>query len=281
VVSEIDTRHLGRKRVIAAHAVRGLIVDPGPESALGNWIGELREAPQAVLLTHIHLDHAGATGTLVRRFPGLRVYVSAVGAPHVIDPSRLLASAGRLYGEENMDSLWGEVAAVPASSVVTVADGDEVEGMRVLETPGHARHHVAYVDLGSGDAYVGDLAGVRIPPAELTIAPTPPPEIEIEAWLDSLDRIEALRPERLRLTHFGLVEDASAQLERARASLRMLAERARGGNRDAFLAGLDADLRAGADEETVASLTQAVPPEQAWLGLERYWRKREQAGEAR
>jgi glyoxylase-like metal-dependent hydrolase (beta-lactamase superfamily II) len=267
--------------VIAAHEVRGLIVDPGPESALGNWIGELGEQPRAVLLTHIHLDHAGATGTLVRRFPGLRVYVSAVGAPHLIDPSKLLASAARLYGEQNMASLWGEVAAVPAGNVVTVAEGDEVEGMRVLETPGHARHHVVYLDLDDGDAFVGDVAGVRIPPAELTIAPTPPPEIEIEAWLDSLDRLEALRPERLRLTHFGLVEEAPAQLERARASLRMLAERARGGDREAFLAGLDADLRAGADPETVASLTQAVPPEQAWLGLERYWRKREQADAGR
>jgi glyoxylase-like metal-dependent hydrolase (beta-lactamase superfamily II) len=278
VVSEIDTQHLGRERVIAAHEVRGLIVDPGPESALGHWIDELNRQPEAVLLTHIHLDHAGATGSLVRRFPGLQVYVSPVGAPHVIDPSRLLASAGRLYGEQNMDSLWGEVAPVPEDNVVTVRDGEEVEGMRVLETPGHARHHVAYLDLGSGDAFVGDMAGVRVPPADLTIAPTPPPEIDIEAWLDSLDRIEALNPERLRLTHFGLVEDVGAQLERARASLRMLAERARGGDRAAFLAGLEADLRAGADPETVASLTQAVPPEQAWLGLERYWRKRAEAG---
>ncbi len=161
----IDVMHLGRERVIAAHLVRGLIVDPGPASALENWIDELGEPPRGLLLTHIHLDHAGATGVLVRRFPDLRVYVSEVGAPHLIEPSRLIASAGRVYGEQNMVRLWGEIAPVPERNVVALAGGEEVEGFRVEHTPGHASHHLCYLDLEAGDAYVGDMAGVRIPPA--------------------------------------------------------------------------------------------------------------------
>jgi len=277
MVEQIDVRHLGRERVIAAHQVRGLLVDPGPASALENWIDGLEVEPRALLLTHIHLDHAGAAGVLVRRIPGLRVYVSEVGAPHLADPSKLLASAGRLYGEQNMARLWGEVAPVPERNIVTLADGDEVEGFRVAHTPGHARHHLTYLDLDSGDAFVGDVAGVRIPPGDFTIAPTPPPEIEVEAWLRSVDRIEAMRPQRLRLTHFGLVEDPGAQLERLRASLRTLAERARGGDREGFLEHLRAEVRSHGDSETAESTLQAVPPEQTWLGLERYWRKRGEA----
>ena len=272
----IDTMHLGSDRVIAAHLIRGLIVDPGPESALGNWIGELPEPPRGLLLTHIHLDHAGAAGTLVRRFPELTVYVSEVGAPHVVDPERLLASASRLYGPENMERLWGEVAPVPAERIVTLSGGDEVEGFRVIHTPGHAGHHVCFFDLESGDAYVGDMAGVRIPPSEHTIAPTPPPEIDIEAWLASLDSIESMNPGRLHMTHFGLAEPGP-QLDRVRESLRRNAERSAAGNRDAFLAALAADTERTGDPDVVARLRQAAPPDQLWLGLERYWRKRERA----
>src|SRR3954465_10710938 len=124
-VKVIDTLHLGRDRVIAAHEVRGeLIVDPGPESCIETLIAGLSGEPRALLLTHIHLDHAGATGALVRRFPDLRVYVSAVGAPHLIDPSKLLKSAGRLYGEENMGRLWGEVVPVPEDNVVGLRGGE-------------------------------------------------------------------------------------------------------------------------------------------------------------
>ena len=158
--------HLGRDRVIGAHLVRdGLIVDPGPSSALSNWIDDLDEPPRALMLTHIHLDHAGASGVLVRRFEDLAVYVHEAGAPHLVEPEKLLKSAARLYGEENMDRLWGEVAPVPAERVFALTgSGEEVEGFRVEHTPGHASHHVTYLDLGSGDAFVGDMAGVRIPP---------------------------------------------------------------------------------------------------------------------
>lgn len=268
--------HLGRDRVIAAHRVRGLIVDPGPSSALPNWFDRLSEQPGGLLLTHIHLDHAGAAGVLARRIPGLRVYVSEVGAPHLVDPSKLLASAARLYGHENMDLLWGEVAPVPEENVVVVGDGEEIEGFRAIHTPGHAGHHLTFLDLESGDAFVGDMAGVRVPPSKLTIAPTPPPEIDVEEWLRSADRIEALGAQRLRLTHFGLVDDPPAQFARLRESLGTLAQRARAGDREAFLAAFAEDVSSSADPVTARSLIQAVPPEQAWFGLERYWRKRDE-----
>jgi glyoxylase-like metal-dependent hydrolase (beta-lactamase superfamily II) len=270
----IDVLHLGRDRVIAAHLVRGVIVDPGPTSSLENWIEELGEEPRALLLTHIHLDHAGATGALVRRFPGLRVYVHELGAPHLVDPSKLLASAGRLYGEENMARLWGDVVPVPEAAIVSLSGGEEVEGFTVAYTPGHASHHVSYLDLDTGDAYVGDMVGVRVPPSDYTLMPTPPPDIDVEAWERSLEAIAQWRPEALHLTHFGPVTEVSSQLESARSALARLAERARAGDRERFLRELAAEVDLEADPETGRRLRQAAPPEQLWLGLERYWRKR-------
>jgi glyoxylase-like metal-dependent hydrolase (beta-lactamase superfamily II) len=270
----IDVRHRDCENVIAAYLVDGLIVDPGPASALENWIGALDEEPRALLLTHIHLDHAGAAGVLARRFPDLLVYVSAVGAPHLVDPSRLIASAGRLYGAERMADLWGEIAPVPAERLIGLEGGERVEGYRVERTPGHAGHHVCYFDLERGDAFVGDMAGVRIPPGAYTVAPTPPPEVDIEAWLGSVDRIEALGPRRLHLTHFGTVVDVGAQLDRVRESLRTGAERARDGDREAFLTALEREIDQRASVAAARSLRQASPPEQLWAGLERYWRKR-------
>ena len=280
VVHTIDVHHLDRDRVIAAHVVRDLIVDPGPASALDNWIDRLEAEPRGVLLTHIHLDHAGAAGELVRRFPEILVYVSEVGAPHLADPAKLLGSAGRLYGEENVERLWGEVVPIPQENLVALAGGEEVQGFRVEHVPGHASHHLCWLDLIEGDAYVGDMAGVRIPPGHFTLVPTPPPEIDVETWLRSIDRIEALAPERLRLTHFGLATDVGAQLERARDSLRRQAELARGGDREAFLRAFEEEVDAATDADTGASLRQAIPAHQAWQGLERYWRKRDEADPA-
>jgi glyoxylase-like metal-dependent hydrolase (beta-lactamase superfamily II) len=264
--------HLGRDRVIAAHLVGDLIVDPGPASALDNWIGELEAEPRALLLTHIHLDHAGATGVLARRFPDLRVYVSEVGAPHLVDPAKLLESAGRLYGPENMDRLWGEVAPVPEERIVAVAGGEEVEGFRVEHVPGHAKHHVCWFHLEARDAYVGDMAGVRVPPSELTLAPTPPPDVDVEAWLDSIERIEALEPARLRLTHFGAAEDVGEQFGRVREALHRSVELGRKG-REAFLGSFQQEVHERTDPDTAAAMIQATPPEQQWLGIERYLQK--------
>jgi len=280
VTREIDVMHLGRDRVICAHLVDGLIVDPGPASCLDALLDGLAgEEPRGLLLTHIHLDHAGASGALARRFPGLRVYVHERGAPHLADPSRLLASAAKLYGDD-LERLWGEVAPVPEQSLVPLSGGERVDGFRVAYTPGHASHHVAYLHEESGDCYVGDVAGVRIPPAGFTLAPTPPPDVDVEAWLESLDALERWRPQALRLTHFGRLEDVERQIDTMRERLRLQAERARGGDGRSFVAWLEADVRDRADAGTAERYFQAAPPEQLWLGLERYWSKRGQEAAA-
>ena len=276
-MSLIDVMHLGRDRVIGAYEIDGLIVDPGPSSCMDTLVAGLEEEPRALLLTHIHLDHAGASGSLVRRFPGLRVYVHESGAQHLVDPAKLLESATRLYGDD-MDRLWGDVLPVPAESVVALVGGESIEGFRVAHAPGHARHHVVYLHEATGDAYVGDVAGVRIPPIDFTIPPTPPPDIDLEAWERSLDAVAKWDPSRLCLTHFGPADDPQAQLERARERLRWLAELARDGDREVFMRRVAAEIDEVADEDVALRHRQAVPPEQLWLGLERYWRKLAEAG---
>jgi glyoxylase-like metal-dependent hydrolase (beta-lactamase superfamily II) len=277
----IDCMHLGHDRVIGAYEVDGMVVDPGPSTCVDTLLEGLGgEHPRALLLTHIHLDHAGATGVLVRRFPEITVYVHERGAPHLIDPSKLLASASQLYGDD-MERLWGEVAPVPEENIRRLEGGESLEGFRVAYTPGHASHHVAYLHVDTGEAFVGDVGGVRIPPIEHTIAPTPPPDIDVEAWGESLDAVAAWSPTSLGLTHFGRSDDPEAQIERVRQSLSEYARRARESDEATFIAALEKDLRA-AGEEVADQVRQAAPPKQMWLGLERYWRKREAAtaGEA-
>ncbi len=273
----IDVMHLGRDRVICAFEVDGLIVDPGPASCVDTLLDRLGPVePRALLLTHIHLDHAGATGVLCRRYPKLKVYVHERGARHLIDPSKLLASATRLYGDD-MEELWGDVLPVPAERVTELAGGETVEGFRVAYTPGHAIHHVCYLHEDSGDAYVGDTAGVRIPPYEHTIAPTPPPDIDIEAWLDSLHTLAAWNPSSLCLTHFGQVTDVADQLHRIRCALTGQADSARLDGEERFIARLESDLDEATDRAAVESYEQAAPPDQLYAGLERYWRKKAEA----
>ena len=273
----IDVRHLGRERVICAFEIDGWVVDPGPTTALDALLEGLSgEPPRGLLLTHIHLDHAGATGVLCRRFPELAVYVHERGAPHLIDPSKLLASASRLYGDE-MEALWGEVAPVPAERVHALTGGETIEGFRVAYTPGHASHHVCYLHEDSGDAYVGDMAGVRIPPFEHTLAPTPPPDIDVEQWLDSLHTVASWSPQSLCLTHFGQVTDVAEQLHRIRTALADQADSARTDGEEGFIARLENRLAATMDDESMKAFEQAAPPDQLYKGLERYWRKRAEA----
>lgn len=275
----IDCMHLGRDRVIGAWEVRpGVIVDPGPASCAHTMLAGVEAEPRALLLTHIHLDHAGAAGVLARRFPDLRVYVHEVGAPHVIDPDRLLASAERLYGDD-MERLWGEVAPVPEDRVTALSGGEEVEGLQVYYAPGHARHHVVYFDPESGDAYTGDAAGCRVPPSELVAAPTPPPEIEVEVWLESLARLRALDPKRICVTHFGASEDAGSHLDGIEAWLAEATAVSERGDEGEFGRWL-AECFDGEGPVIAERLRQAMPPDQLWLGLERYWRKRREAGAA-
>jgi glyoxylase-like metal-dependent hydrolase (beta-lactamase superfamily II) len=275
----IDVRHLGRPHVIACWEVDGMLVDPGPESSLETVIEEIGgEQPRALLLTHIHLDHAAAAGAMVERWPDLEVYVHERGAPHLIDPSKLLASASRLYGER-LEYLWGRIVPLPAANVTVLSGGETVLGMRVAYTPGHASHHVCYLHEESGTAFCGDVAACRIPPSRLVMPPTPPPDIDIEAWLDSLDLVESWGPQLLALTHFGAVEEPAAHLATVREKLRQEADLARAMDAEAYEADLQRRVRAqlaaeGHGQETVEELLQAVPTAYQYGGLSRYWRKR-------
>ncbi|MEA2478613.1 MAG: hypothetical protein QOJ07_535 [Thermoleophilaceae bacterium] len=272
----IDTMHLGRDRVIVAYEREGVIVDPGPASTVAALDGI---EPRALLLTHIHLDHAGASGTLVKRFPRLKVYVHERGAPHLIDPAKLLRSATQLYGDD-MDKLWGEFLPVPEENIEILTGGETVEGLRVAYTPGHASHHVSYFDPDSGEVYTGDVAGVRTPPAQLVLPPTPPPDIDIERWLESIDLVAAWKPETLCLTHAGKFGDVDRHLGEMREQLRRHADTARDGGEAGLLELIRSETEDPGDPETAERYKQAAPPDQLWLGLERYWRKRREREEA-
>jgi glyoxylase-like metal-dependent hydrolase (beta-lactamase superfamily II) len=237
------------------------------------------EQPRAVLLTHIHLDHAAATGAMVRRWPDLEVYVHERGAPHLIDPSKLLASAERLYGDK-LNYLWGEILPVPQQNVRVLSGGETVLGMQVAYTPGHASHHVCYFHEESETAFCGDVSACRIPPSQLVVPPTPPPDIDVEVWEESLDTVAAWEPERLALTHFGAVEDdVPGHIEKVRAKLREEADLARRMSKEEYDADNESRIRRtlaeeGLEGDTVDELLQAVPTAYQWSGLDRYWRKR-------
>ena len=281
----LDLEHLGRERVIGSYLLAGdepALVDCGPASCLdalraglagqGLEVGELRH----LLLTHIHLDHAGAAGSLVRENPGLLVHVSEVGAPHMVDPSRLERSARRLYGDD-FDRLWGPLVPVPEENVRVV--GDRVLDLEVFPTPGHASHHVSYLT-ADGACCTGDAAGVRIPPGSYVAPVAPPPDIDVEAWERTLDAIAERRPKRLLLAHFGVAEDPEFHLAELRAALRTWAERAREGSEEEFVTAAEADVRAAADRATAELFEQAGPFWQSYRGLRRYWDKKEEAAAA-
>jgi glyoxylase-like metal-dependent hydrolase (beta-lactamase superfamily II) len=272
----LDVVHLGRERVIGCWEVDGVLVDPGPESSLEHLLAAAGEGfePRAVLLTHIHFDHAGASGALVRRWPDLPVYVHSRGARHLADPERLVASATRLYGEDGMKTLWGEVVPVPQANLHVLEGGETVLGdFRVEYTPGHASHHVCYLHEPTRTALVGDVAGVRIPPSDLVIAPTPPPDIDLDAWERSIDLVEGWAPQRLALTHFGEATDVERHLGDLRRALRAEAEDARSVDSETFVRRHTERLEAEAGEDTAAVYVQAAPPEHLWLGLDRWWSK--------
>jgi glyoxylase-like metal-dependent hydrolase (beta-lactamase superfamily II) len=268
------------------------LIDPGPSSALPALRRQLSDAGIAIsditmlLLTHIHLDHAGASGTLVREHPELQVYVHEAGAPHLVNPEKLLASATRLWGGE-METLWGEVLPVPSEQLTILTGGEQlrVGGRRldVQHTPGHASHHVSYFCAESGLAFVGDTAGIRLAPQEYVVPPTPPPDIDIEQWHASLEKIEAWRPDTLFLTHFGPSASTGTHLAEFRANLALASNLAKASlSRD----GSDEDreawfvdqfrqllIRTLGQSETSAYET-ANRLDLSWRGLARYWRQR-------
>ena len=281
-VRPIDCLHLGRERVICCWQLDDVLVDPGPSSCLETLLAALDgRRPRALLLTHIHLDHAGASGSLARIFPDLEVFVHERGARHMADPQRLLDSAKRLYGDD-MDRLWGPFEAVPERQLRPLAGGEVLElgGRRfeVAYTPGHASHHVSY--LHDGTAFVGDVGGVRIAPQTPPFPPTPPPDIDLDLWHRSLEVVAAWAPERLAMTHFGASEDVEWQLAEVGARLDRIAELARQLDSERWIEAVRAELRDGSSPEVFEAYLQAAPTDQAYAGLRRYWDKRRAAGEA-
>ena len=226
-----------------------------------------------LLLSHIHLDHAGAAGVLVREHPALQVHVSSVGAPHLIDPSRLESSARRLYGDA-FDELWGELAPIPSENVHEV--GDEVLGLACFPTPGHAWHHVSFLD-GDGTLYAGDAAGVRLSDGQFVMPPCPPPEFDLEAWEESIRAIERHAPARLALIHFGLFDDVQEHIASLRATLDRWARRVENGmDEQSFVAAARFDV-SQTDPELVDEYQRAGPYWHHFQGIERYWRKLREA----
>jgi glyoxylase-like metal-dependent hydrolase (beta-lactamase superfamily II) len=277
-VRPIDVRHQDQDRVICCWQVDDVLVDPGPESTIETLLDALDgEQPRAVLLTHIHFDHAGAAGALVREWPDVEVWVHERGARHLVDPARLVASAKRLYGDD-FDRLWGEVVPIPERSLRVLRGGESLDGWDVAYTPGHASHHVSYRHQSSGWVFAGDTCGVRLPPANLLLPPTPPPDVDLAAWDASLDAIAAWEPERIAITHFGDYGDTAEHLERMRAALAHWSELAARVDGDAYAAALRATIAEALDEDGARAFGMAMPAEQQWLGLDRYLQREREVG---
>lgn len=255
------------------------LFDCGPTSCIpaleaglaehGVELGDVRH----LLLSHIHLDHAGAAGVLVREHPGLQVHVSEIGAPHMVDPSKLDASARRLYGDA-FDLLWGELAPIPYENVHVV--GDRVVGLECFPTPGHASHHASYLD-ASGTLYAGDAAGVRLAGARFVMPPCPPPEFDLDAWEATIREIELRAPARLALIHFGVFDDVQEHLAALRDTLERWGKRVEDGmDEESFIAAARFDV-SQTDADLVDEYERAGPYWHHFRGIERYWRKRREA----
>jgi glyoxylase-like metal-dependent hydrolase (beta-lactamase superfamily II) len=271
----IDLLHMGNERSIGSYLLDTedgpALFDCGPATTIDALKAGLERQGLALadvrhlLLSHIHLDHAGAAGVLVREHPSLRVHVSEIGAPHLVDPERLERSARRLYGD-TFDTLWGELAPVPAENVRVV--GDHVVGLACFPTPGHAAHHVSYLDR-DGTMYAGDAAGVRIQPGRHVLPPTPPPELDVESWQATIEELERRDPERLALIHFGVADDPQRHLAELRLELYDWADFVRGGaSEEEFVAYVRTEL-ADAGENT-ADYDTAMPLWQSYRGLKRW-----------
>ena len=279
----LDLMHQGTDRVIGSYLLEtddGLaLFDCGPSTCLprlkaallerGVELGDVRH----LLLSHIHLDHAGAAGVLVREHPELLVHVSEIGAPHLADPSRLETSARRLYGD-TFDTLWGELAPVPQQNIRVVAA--RVLGLDCFPTQGHASHHVSYLD-GAGTLYAGDAAGVRIHPDRAVLPPTPPQDFDLEVWLETIDEIERRRPEHLALIHFGVTSDPELQLAELRTRLTEWVRRIQtGATEEEFGESVRNDLVATGSDS--ATYERAMPFWQSYAGLTRYSERHGTAG---
>ena len=292
---QADVRFRGRSRLIACAVLEtdaGLIlVDPGPTSTLRTLeraltpLGGL-QAVSDVVLTHIHLDHAGCVGQVAANLPEVTVHVHPIGARHLINPERLIRSATRIY-KERMEPLWGAMLPVPSSQVCAVADGTRLQiggrALRARYTPGHASHHIVWFEDAAGVVFAGDAAGMRIEGADHIIPVAPPPDIDLVAWEETLSKLEKENPKRLFLTHFGLIRDVEEHLHRMRERLNVWSDAVRHSLDDDY----ESDAaRAAAFHKSEMTLMKASvgiadqepygymgQPRESWFGLARYWRK--------
>lgn len=270
---EIDVLHLGNPRAICCHQLGDVLVDPGPESSHAAVLEALDgEVPARILLTHIHFDHAGATGRLLEHWPDCEVWVHERGAPHLVDPRKLVASATRIYGDD-MQRLWGEVVPVPQERLTILSGGETLGDWRVEYTPGHASHHVSYLHEPSAIAFVGDVGGVRIGDGP-TIPPTPPPDIDLELWHASIDRVAGWGAERWAITHFGTFDDVDAQAQAMHEGLERWGALARDTDAETYEREIVAEMRGTGDPSTAEAFLQAMPPFTLYPGLERYWARK-------
>ena len=274
---DIDVLHLGVPRVICCHVIDDVIVDPGPESTLETLLAELGDwAPAKILLTHIHLDHAGAAGALAQRWPEAEVWVHERGARHMLDPSRLVASAGRIYGDD-MERLWGGMQPVPEEQLKVLSGGEVIGPWRVAYTPGHASHHVSFLHEPTGTAMVGDVAGCRIADGPI-LPPTPPPDVDREAWHDSVRLLEDWAPERIAITHFGTWENVAEHLATMHEEIDRWAELSRRTDDAAYAAAIEEEMRTKtSDPADAEAFINAMPPKMLWAGWARYWSEHEKA----
>ncbi|MGD9711285.1 MAG: MBL fold metallo-hydrolase [Thermomicrobiales bacterium] len=292
---QIDLGFQSRRGIISAWLLVGgdrlALIETGPASTLENLQSALAKLDlhttdiSDILLTHIHLDHAGAAGLLAQANSDARIYVHPFGAPHVIDPAKLIASATRIYAEQ-MDSLWGPILPIPEQQVVVYDDGGVVTAagrqLEVIFTPGHAWHHVALFEAESGVLFTGDAAGIRMPGESFVCPPTPPPDLDPDAWRTSIAAMRDREPKRLCLAHFGSYENPLAQLDALEEHLgrfMSIGEEsfAAGEDQEALTARLHQELRASlgnGDPEVLASYELATPSYMAAMGLTRYWKKR-------
>jgi glyoxylase-like metal-dependent hydrolase (beta-lactamase superfamily II) len=266
----VDVEWMGRPGCIAVWRVRDNLIDCGPTTALPGLLAALGDwRPRRLILTHIHFDHAGAAGALARRWPDLEVYVHRRGAHHMASPERLESSARRVFGEA-FEALFGTLEPIPEQRLHALDGGETIDGLRIAYTPGHASHHVCMLD-ESGWALVGDVAGVRLEPGEPVFAPSPPPDIDIDAWLASIALVADWRPTHLGITHFGAVDDPAPHLAAIADDLRHEARLIRGGvDEDEYVEHMTRLIVDGGAEERLTDYTLTVPLHQNFAGLRRW-----------
>lgn len=296
-IDYIDLQFLGFPSIIATAVLHGppgvALVDPGPSTSLTTLRRELAQKGidvadvRQILLTHIHLDHAGGTGMLLQDNPEIEVFVHERGAPHLVDPSKLLASAGRLYGQD-MDRLWGAIVPVPAASIRALQGGEQIVAsgrrMEVAYTPGHASHHVSFFEDSAGIAFVGDTAGIRRGSGAYVMPPAPPPDVDLELWRESEARILSWNPDTLFLTHFGPFHGARPHFQQlmdrlvewSRIVRRLLADQRLTDEerQDQFVQEATQELRQVVGPQEAELYGRAGSLHYSWQGLARYWRKK-------